>query len=120
MPFINFESRHFSESEQAATDNAFQALKALITTKTAVLTAEERQHYLSISEQNRLLVNKAKEYADSENASAQSNDEDWQEILEAYHSRNFLNILTIQLAEMLRSLDNAKILHDSDIIGRLR
>jgi len=120
MPFINFDSRHFSATEQAAIDNAFQVLKELLKSKIAILTAEERQRYLSISEQNRMLVNKVKEYNDSDKVAPQSNDEDWHEILEAYHSRNFLNMLTIQLSEILRGLDNAKILHDSDIIGKLR
>jgi hypothetical protein len=60
MPFLNFESRHFSQAEEADIKAAMQTLQTLLSGKLATLTAEERQQYGSINEQNKLMVNKVK------------------------------------------------------------
>ena len=62
MPFTNFDSRHFATTEKTAVNNAVTAIETALATKLANLTAEERQQYGSVNEQNKLFVNKAKEF----------------------------------------------------------
>ena len=113
MPFLNFESRHFTESEEADITSALQTLQTLLSGKLATLTPEERQQYGSINEQNKLIVNKVKDYRNSQPALS-SPEVDWEEFGKDYNSRSFLQTISEQLTELTRGLDNAKILHDWD------
>lgn len=113
MPFLNFESRHFSQAEEADIKAAMQTLQTLLSGKLATLTAEERQQYGSINEQNKLMVNKVKDYRDAQ-PQLSSPEIDWEEFEKDYSSRSFLQNLSEQLNELVRGLDNAKILHDWD------
>ena len=113
MPFLNFENRHFSETEKNDITAAMQTLQNLLSGKLATLTAEERQQYGSINEQNKLIVNKVKDYRDAQPALS-SPEVDWEEFAQDYSSRSFLQSISEQLAEISRGLDNAKILHDWD------
>lgn len=113
MPFLNFESRHFSEAEKADIRAALEVVQTLLTDKLASLSPEERQQYGSINEQNKLIVNKVKDYRDTQPALS-SPEVDWEEFAQDYNSRSFLQTLSEQLAELSRGLDNAKILHDWD------
>jgi len=113
MPFLNFESRHFSEAEKTAISTALQDLQTNLSGKLATLTSEERQQYGSINEQNKLLVNKVKDYRDT-NQQLSSPEVDWDEFRKDYDSRSFLQSVTNSLAELVRGLENAKILHDWD------
>ena len=60
MPFTNFDSRHFATTEKTAVNNAVTAIETALATKLANLTAEERQQYDSVNEQNKLIINKVK------------------------------------------------------------
>jgi len=111
MPFLNFESRHFSEAEKTAISTALQDLQTTLSGKLATLTSEERQQYGSINEQNKLLVNKVKDYRDT-NQKLSSPEVDWDEFKKDYDSRSFVQSVTNSLAELVRGLENAKILHD--------
>ncbi len=113
MPFLNFESRHFSEAEIAAVNDALQNLHSALAGKLASLTPEERQQYGSINEQNKLLVNKVNDYKIS-NPQLSSPDVDWEEFAKDHESRSFLESVTSSLTELARGLENAKILHDWD------
>ncbi|WP_312765313.1 hypothetical protein [Epilithonimonas sp.] len=113
MPFLNFETRHFSQEEIAAATDALQNLHTALTGKLASLTPEERQQYGSINEQNKLLVNKVNDYRNID-PQLSSPEVDWEEFSKDYKSRNFLESITNSLAELSRGLENAKILHDWD------
>ncbi|WP_144282067.1 hypothetical protein [Chryseobacterium echinoideorum] len=72
MPFLNFESRHFSEAEKAAISTALQDLQTALSGKVATLTV------VSINEQNKQIVNKMKDYRDSD-PQLSSPEVDWEE-----------------------------------------
>ncbi|PWN67791.1 hypothetical protein [Chryseobacterium oncorhynchi] len=113
MPFLNFESRHFSQVEETDIKAAMQTLQTLLSGKLASLTSEERQQYGSINEQNKLMVNKVKDYRDAQ-PQLSSPDVNWEEFGKDYGSRSFLQNLFEQLGELARGVENAKILHDWD------
>lgn len=113
MPFLNFESRHFSEAEKTAISTALQDLQTALSGKVATLTPEERQQFGSVNEQNKLIINKVKDYRDSD-PQLSSPEVDWEEFDNDFVSRNFLQSLTNSLTELSRGLENAKILHDWD------
>ncbi len=113
MPFTNFDSRHFSATEKTATDTALTAIEMALALKMANLTPEERQQYGSINEQNKLIVNKVKDYRDSQ-PSLSSPDVDWTEFMNDYDTRLFLQTVMQRLESVLEGVKNAKILHDWD------
>jgi len=113
MPFLNFESRHFSEAEETAINDLIQQLQGALSGKLATLTPEERQQYGSINEQNKLIVNKVKDYRDS-SPQLSSPEVDWEEFDKDYASRGFIQSVFDRLEELGRGVDNAKILHDWD------
>lgn len=62
MALDNLISLSFSNEELAAIDQALQAIQTALSGKTINLTPEQRQQYGRIAEQNKLFVNKAKNY----------------------------------------------------------
>ena len=113
MPFTNFDSRHFSATEKTAVNTAITALENALTNKLANLTPEERQQYGSVNEQNKLIINKVKDYQESQPALC-SPDVDWAEFLNDYDSRTFIQTAIQRLQSLEKGLANAKILHDWD------
>ena len=113
MPFTNFDSRHFSDTEKSAVTNALASLELAFSTKLANLTASERQQYGSVNEQNKLIINKVKGYHETQPALS-SPDVDWAEFNSDFDTREFLQNSIQRLQSLLDGLSNAKILHDFD------
>src|SRR5690606_12147542 len=81
--------------------------------KLASLTPEERKQYGSINEQNKRIVNKVKDYHDSQ-PDLSSKQVDWDEFLADYDSRGVLESTIYRLQSLINGLHSAKILHDWD------
>jgi len=113
MPFNNFESRHFDEAVITEINTALSSLETLLAEKAANLTPEERQSMGSINEQNKLLVNKVKDYHDGQPALS-SPDVDWTEFDADHASRAFIGNLLSRINALRIGMDNARILHDHD------
>ena len=113
MPFLNFENRHFTENEKTDIATAISTLEQLLTPKLANLTPEERQQYGSVNEQNKLIINKVKDYR-STKPELSSPDIDWAEFENDYQSREFIQDINQRLEGLLSGLQSAKILHDWD------
>jgi len=113
MPFTNFDSRHFTAAEKTAINNALTTLETALGGKVANLSPEERQQYGSVNEQNKLIINKVKDYRDSQPAMS-SPDVDWTEFMNDFDTRAYLQILMQRLEGVTTGLNNAKILHDWD------
>lgn len=113
MPFNNFDSRHFSTTEKAAVNSALVAIETTLVTKLANLTPQERQQYGSVNEQNKLIINKVKDYRESQ-AGLSSPDVDWVEFSNDYDTRAFIQNCMQRMQSVLEGLNNAKILHDWD------
>lgn len=113
MPFTNFDSRHFTAAEKTAVNTAITSVENALTNKLANLSPEERQQYGSVNEQNKLIINKVKDFRDSQPALS-SPDVDWTEFANDHDTRAFLQTTIQRLQSMIDGLANAKILHDWD------
>lgn len=113
MPFLNFDSRHFSAAEKTAIQEALAVLETALTPKLANLNPQERQQYGSVNEQNKGIINKVKDYRETQ-PNLSSPDVDWNEYLQDHDSRAFLQNQAERLTELVRGMENAKILHDWD------
>lgn len=113
MPFTNFDSRHFSEAEKTALNTAVAAVETALAPKLANLSPDERQQYGSVNEQNKLIINKVKDFRDSQ-PGLSSPDVDWVEFTNDHDTRAFLQTTMQRLQSLIDGLANAKILHDWD------
>lgn len=113
MPFTNFDSRHFSEAEKASINSILSNLEGELEAKLANLSAEERQQYGSVNEQNKLIINKVKDFHDAQ-PNLSSPDVDWEEFQNDYDTRAYLQIVMQRLESLIEGLKNAKVLHDWD------
>lgn len=113
MPFNNLESRHFTAAEKTTINGLLAQLETAFANKTANLTPEERKKYGSVNEQNKLIINKVKDFRDTQPALS-SSDVDWVEFQADFDDRNFKQALLIRLATITDGLTNSKILQDFD------
>ena len=113
MPFTNFDSRHFAATEKTAINTAITSLETALAPKMANLSAEERQQYGSVNEQNKLIINKVKEYRDAQPTLC-STDVDWTEFLNDFDTRTFLQATMQRLQSLIDGMNNSKTLHDWD------
>lgn len=113
MSFTNFDNRHFSANEKTAINAAVASLELATVTKLANLTPSERQQYGSVNEQNKLIINKVKDFNDAQPALS-SPDVDWTEFNNDFATREFIQSTIQRIQSVLDGLGNAKILHDFD------
>lgn len=113
MPLTNLNSAHLTEAQVTAAQNALTELENALAIITVQLTPEDRQKYGSINEQNKLLVNKVKDFRQS-NPNLSVSDVDWDEFEKDFASRNVFESLINRLNALLIKLQGAKILHDYD------
>ena len=113
MPLTNLNSAHLTEAQVTAAQNALTELENALAIITVQLTPEDRQKYGSINEQNKLLVNKVKDFRQS-NPNLAVSDVDWDEFDKDFASRNLFESLINRLNALVIKLQGAKILHDYD------
>jgi hypothetical protein len=113
MPFENLNNIHYVAAEKTAVATSLTALETALNAKIKNLSAEERQKYGSVNEQNKLIVNKVKDYRASQ-PSLSSPDVDWVEFQSDFDSRDFLQSTIGRLQTLIDGLTNNKILHDYD------
>ena len=113
MPLTNLNSAHLTDAQVTAAQNALTELENALAMITVQLTPEDRQKYGSINEQNKLLVNKVKDFRQS-NPNLSVSDVDWDEFDKDFASRNVFESLINRLNALLIKLQGAKILHDYD------
>lgn len=113
MTFTNFDSRHFTDAEKTSVNDLLNSLETELTPKLANLSADERQQYGSVNEQNKLIINKVKDYHESQ-PGLSSPDVDWVEFKDDFATREFLQLTIQRLQSLIDGLNNAKILHDWD------
>lgn len=113
MPFTNFDNRHFTDAEKTALNTTMNLLETAFEGKLANLSPEERQQYGSVNEQNKLIINKVKDFRDNQ-PMLSSPDVDWDEFQKDYDTRAFLQASIQRLQSLIDGLGSAKILHDWD------
>jgi len=113
MPITNLNNVHLTVAEITAINNALTTLETTLKNLNTMLTPEERQQYGSINEQNKLLVNKVKEYSDREPA-LRDGAVNWTEFNADFSSRLYKEGVIDRLQAMIVRLVNSKTLHDYD------
>ncbi len=113
MSITNLNNTHLSATQVADANTALTNLETALAVVNVNLTAEDRKRYGSINEQNKLLVNKAKDYHTGQ-PNLQSPHVDWAEFDNDYASRGNYEIMITRLESLILRLRNAKTLHDYD------
>ena len=102
-----------SQSDRDKIDGFIAQIENVLAGKLAALTEKERSRFGSINEQNKLLVNKVREY--NRNVPAMSSpDVDWTEFEADYQARVFLESRSDRLIRIAHQMQSTKILHDND------
>ncbi|TBX70551.1 hypothetical protein EZL74_02435 [Flavobacterium silvisoli] len=109
----NLNSNHFGEGEKAEALEKLNALETILAHYVVSLSKEDRQRYGSVNEQNKLVVNKIRDYKTNQ-PDLSSPDVDWSEFENDYQSRQFCESLINKLKSIVEGLENKKILHDFD------
>ena len=113
MSITNLNNIHLTAVEVAAAKNALTALETTLTVVNVNLSAEDRQRYGSINEQNKLLVNKVLDYHNNQSG-LQTPHINWEEFANDSVSRGNLESMIVRLESLITRLKNAKTLHDFD------
>lgn len=102
-----------SEADRTAVDASITELENTLAGKTGHLDDDERRRYGSINEQNKLVVNKSREYRENQpNLSAP--DVDWAEFENDYQARQTVESWINRLYAIIHDLESTKIMHDYD------
>lgn len=111
MALTNLNNNHLTATNVTAAKNALTQLETALASINATLTADDRQKYGSINEQNKLFVNKVYDY--NQNQPALSTTQvTWVEFNNDYNSRLNMENFIARLESLITKLKNAKILHD--------
>lgn len=113
MPFDNLSNKHFDAAAKTAINTAITALENAFAGKLANLSPEERQKYGSVNEQNKLIINKVRDFRNSQ-PTLSSPDIDWTEFANDNDSRDVLQNIIQRMQGLIDGITNAKILHDFD------
>ncbi|MGS2762415.1 hypothetical protein [Sinomicrobium sp. M5D2P9] len=102
-----------TQKDQNEVDSLIAQLESLIEGKLAALTEAQRSQYGSINEQNKLLVNKVRDYYhNSPNLSAP--EVDWVDFEKDYQARHFLETRAERLNRVIYQMESTKKMHDYD------
>jgi len=104
---------HLTAAQVTAATTALAALETELAVININLSAEDRQRYGSINEQNKLLVNKTMDYHNIQPA-LQTPHINWVEFANDFTSRNNMEGMIARLESLITRLKNAKVLHDYD------
>ncbi|MEP6931738.1 MAG: hypothetical protein ABI850_17070 [Flavobacterium sp.] len=113
MAIENLNSLHYTAQEKTIVANSLASIETSLAAKFKNLTPEERTKYGSVNEQNKLVINKVKDFRTNQPALS-SPDIDWVEFQNDVDSREFLQNTIVRLESLVNSLKNNKILHDYD------
>lgn len=113
MAITNLNNTHLTAQQITDAQNALTELETALQIINVNLSAEDRQKYGSINEQNKLFVNKIYDFNKNQ-PSLSSSDVDWEEFNRDFTSRTNLEAIIARLDSLSTKLKNAKILHDYD------
>ena len=113
MSITNLNNTHLTTAQATSGTTALTTLETALAIININLSAEDRQRYGSINEQNKLLVNKTMDYHNNQPA-LQTPHVNWAEFASDYASRNNMESMIARLESLTTRLKNAKILHDYD------
>jgi hypothetical protein len=113
MPIDNLGRLHLTAAQKTTIAGAMTTIETVLLTVTQNLSSEERQKFGSVNETNKLLVNKARDYNQTQ-PSLSSTDVDWEEYELDFQDRSFSDTTEQRMISALRMLTDFKIVHDYD------
>ncbi|RXM40866.1 hypothetical protein BOQ62_03525 [Chryseobacterium sp. CH21] len=113
MALTNLNNTHLTEAQLTEAQTALTSLETAMAAIIVNLSAEDRQKYGSINEQNKLLVNKVSDYKKNQPALSAS-EIDWEEFDRDFASRKNYEGFITRLESLITRLKSAKTLHDYD------
>lgn len=113
MPITNLNNTHLTNAQFENAKTSLTALESALQDININLSAEDRQKYGSINEQNKLLVNKVYDFNKNQ-PELSATEVDWTEFANDYTSRQNYEGLIARLDSLVTRLKNAKTLHDYD------
>ena len=113
MPLENLNGLHYLAAEKTTVTTALTTIENALSPKFKNLSPEERTKYGSVNEQNKLFINKIRDFRNSQ-PTMSSPDVDWVEFQNDCDSREFLQNTIMRLEAMVNNLKSNKILHDYD------
>lgn len=109
----NIIQSQLSEADRTKISDSITTLETTFAGKTRKLDAAERSKYGSINQQNKLVVDIARNYHQNQPAMS-SPDVDWTEFESDYEARMFLGNCINRLTAIVHDLESTKIMHDYD------
>lgn len=113
MPFQDVIQKHFTAPEKTNFDSLMNQLEALLQPKLQNLDEDENQKYGVIDEKKKLLVDKDRDYRNTQPALS-SPDVDWAEFELDYGDRKFLETGAARVEALAKTMTETKRLHDYD------
>jgi hypothetical protein len=113
MPLENLNGLHYTAAEKTNVGTSLAAIETALAVKFKNLSPEERSRYGSVQEQNKLIINKVKDFRINQ-PTLSSPDVDWLEFQSDVDSRDFIQATIARLESIAQSLRNNKIMHDYD------
>lgn len=113
MPIENLGKNHFTDEQIQSVDAALNEIMTSVLGMTENLTSIERRNLGKVGEKNKLLINKIKDYHDTQ-PNLQSPDVDWEEFEKDYKDRATASGMLAKIRSLEILLMNIKILRDHD------
>jgi len=114
MSLSNLSDLHFTAADISAIRSALSNIESVLSPKSRNLSPEQRRKLGRIREQNKLFINKVRDFREQQPALS-SPDVDWNEFEADYQDRNFLEEVLNMLNTLGELAGDAKILHDHDV-----
>lgn len=109
----NLNNKHLTEEQMTAVREALVNLENTLKLLDINLTPEQRNRYGRVNEQNKLFINKTRDFATAQ-PDLRTADVDWEEFEKDFKSRSFLENTISRLKSLTDRCVNAKTLHDFD------
>lgn len=113
MSISNLNNQHLSDEQIKAINDALTQLETAMQSLNINLTPEDRNKYGRVNEQNKLFINKVKDYA-TQQENLRTPDVDWEEFAKDFKSRSALENVISRLNNLSIRATNSKTLHDFD------
>ena len=113
MPFKDMILMHFDANERANVLNLLNQIRDILQPKLVQISAEDRQRYGSVSEENKKIINKVRDLIEEDPVNVPA-EVDWAEFAADYSDRRFLESIRSMMTALLFEVEGTKILHDYD------
>lgn len=113
MAINNLNNVHLTDEQLVKINAALAVLEEALKPLQVNLTPEERKRYGRVNEQNKLFVNKVKDFSEA-TPNLRAPEVDWNEFNLDFKSRTELEKISLKLKALDTQVTNAKTLHDYD------